>query len=102
MGCFPFQMRMCVSAISTRPQQQQGRDLQAKLMLSLLEKKLYLVLWWIALLCILAGYGWGVIQLLLMRSGDVERNPGPGKSWMLFIAHVTESHEIMKLLVLPR
>ncbi len=99
MGCFPLQMRMCASAITTSPEQQRGRGTQAKLVLNLLEKKLYLVLWWIALLCILAGYGWGVIQLLLMRSGDVERNPGPGKSWVSFIAHVIECHEIMKLLV---
>ncbi len=30
-------------------------------------------------MCHLAGYDVGVIEMLLMMSGDVEPNPGPGE-----------------------
>ncbi len=47
-----------------------------------LGKKLCLVLWRCALVCHLVGYDVGVIEMLLMMSGDIEPNPGPGEWWV--------------------
>ncbi len=33
-------------------------------------------------MCLPAGYDVGVIEMLLMMSGDIEPNPGPGEWWV--------------------
>ncbi len=66
-----------MTEISTRPQQQQlCLGTKTKLVLILL---LCLVLCGCGLVCHLAGYDVGVIEMLLMMSGDIEPNPGPGE-----------------------
>ncbi len=62
---------------STRPQQQ-CLDTKAELV-SLLGKNACPVLCRCGLVCLLGGYGAGVIEMLLMMSGDVEPNPGPSE-----------------------
>ncbi len=71
---------------STRPQQQ-CLDAKAELVLSLhLGKDLCLVLCRCGLVCLRGGYGAGVIEMLLMMSGDVEPNPGPSEFLTIPIA----------------
>ncbi len=83
----PLQVRVRVrgpKAInSTRPQQQQCLGAKAELVLSLLGKDLCLVLCRCGRVCLLGGYGAGVIEMLLMMSGDVEPNPGPSECLIL-------------------
>ncbi len=64
---------------STRPQQQQCLDAKAELVLSLLGKDLCPVLCRCGRVCLLGSYSAGVIEMLLMMSGDVEPNPGPSE-----------------------
>ncbi len=76
---FPF--RGGLIRISTKLQQQLCPGGQAK-MLSHLGSDVCLVLWRCGLVCHLVGYDVGVIEMLLMMSGDVESNPGPGEWWV--------------------
>ncbi len=85
----PLQVRVRVrgpkTMNSTRPQHQY-LDAKAELVLSLLGKDLCLVLCRCGLVCLVGGYGAGVIEMLLMMSGDVEPNPGPSEFLTIPIA----------------
>ncbi len=76
IGILFLQMRVRVTETSTRPQQQLCCGAHEKLVFILL---LYCVRWRCGLVCHLAGYDVGVIEMLLMMSGDIEPNPGPGE-----------------------
>ncbi len=58
---------------STRPQSVDAESVLIR------GKDLCPVLCRCGLVCLLGGYGAGVVEMLLMMSGDVEPNPGPSE-----------------------
>ncbi len=72
-------MRGVKSMRSVRPEQQQ-QEKGAERFLAHLAEDVWRAFCNCALVCLLGGYSAAVIQILLMMSGDVERNPGPGES----------------------
>ncbi len=72
----PLQVRVTTSF--SRPQQQCLGDV-AGMVPRLRRRKLCQVLCSCEQACVFVGYGAGVIEMLLMLSGDVEPNPGPGE-----------------------
>ncbi len=61
---------------STRPQQKPCLGAESELVRG---KDFCPVLCRCGLVCFLGGYGAGVVEMLLMMSGDVEPNPGPSE-----------------------
>ncbi len=76
--CVPLQVRVR-GPNSARPQQHQCLGAKAELVLSLFGKDLCPVPCRCGRVCLLGGYGAGVVEMLLMMSGDVEPNPGPSE-----------------------
>ncbi len=72
-------MRGVKSVRSVRPEQQQHKKGAGRFLAHLTED-VWRAFCNCTLVCLLGGYSAAVIQILLMMSGDVERNPGPGES----------------------
>lgn len=72
-------MKGSKAMISIRAEKQQRVGTETELGVSLPGEDLCSVLCRCGLVCLLLGYGAGVIEMLLMMSGDVEPNPGPGE-----------------------